>query len=81
MTAQEIRAYLNDLTTRGATLRCLCMPRDWFNEWSKSPGTCKPNVEAAYHGTMLGVDAYEIGIPVLEVRYHLNGEYKLDRIL
>jgi hypothetical protein len=81
MTAQEIKVYLNNLTSKGATIRALCMPQSWFMEWNKTPGTCKLNLEAAYFGTMFSIDAYEIGIPVLEVRYHLNGEYKLDRIL
>lgn len=81
MQAVEVKQVLDGLLARGATVKCLCMPQGWFLEWAKTPGTCKTNIEAAYHGTMFGVDAYEIGINVLEVRYHLNGAYKLDRIL
>lgn len=81
MTAQEIKNFILNLQSKGATIRALCMPQNWFMEWIKTPGVGKANVEAAYHGTMFGIDAYEIGIGVLEIRYHLNGEYKLDRIL
>lgn len=81
MTSPEIKKYLDHLTQQGATIRALCLPAKWFAEWIKTPGTGKANPEAAYHGTMFGIDAYEIGIEVLEVRYHLNGQYKLDRIL
>ena len=81
MNPTEIKQYLDALVANGATIKCLCMPQRWFTEWAKVPGVCKTNIEFAYHGTMLGYDAYEIGLNVLEVRYYLNGDYKLDRIL
>jgi hypothetical protein len=81
MTPPEIKQYLDSLVAKGATIRCLCMPQRWFVEWTKTPGVGKVNIEAAYHGTMFGFDSYEIGLNVLEVRYYLNDEYKLDRIL